>query len=85
MAIGLVIFGRFSDKIAQTLAAKNNGVMEPEFRLPLMFPGAPIVAAGLFLYGWTAQNQVHWIAPEIGTALVGFGLLVVFVGRAVAK
>ena len=53
--------------------------MQPEYRLPIMIPGAPIVAIGLFIYGWTSQNQVHWIAPEIGIALVGLGLLVSFV------
>ena len=33
---------------------------------------------GLFLYGWTAQEGVHWIVPIIGTSFVGFGLLATF-------
>jgi hypothetical protein len=30
------------------------------------------------MYGWTAQYKEPWIAPEIGTALVGIGNMAVF-------
>lgn len=32
----------------------------------------------VFLYGWTADKHVFWIAPIIGTGLVGLGLLATF-------
>jgi predicted MFS family arabinose efflux permease len=79
MFIGLAVFGRISDKLIQRLAAQNNGVFEPEFRLPPMIPAALILPAGLLLYGWTAQYEVHYIVPIIGTALVGLGLMSTFV------
>ena len=79
MFLGLFLFGKSSDKLIQKLAARNNGVLEPEYRLPPMIPAALIIPAGLFLYGWTAQYQVHWIAPIIGTSFVGFGLISTFV------
>ncbi|KAL8724530.1 MAG: hypothetical protein Q9166_007907 [cf. Caloplaca sp. 2 TL-2023] len=42
------------------------------FRVQLM---SPIV---VFVYGWTADEHVHWIAPIIGTGCVGLGLLATF-------
>ncbi len=33
------------------------------------------VPIGLFIYGWTTHFGVHWIAPIIGTSLVGLGLV----------
>ena len=81
MFIGLAVFGRLSDKLIQKLAARNGGVLEPEYRLPPMIPAALIIPAGLFIYGWTAQYEVHWIVPIIGTSLVGFGLITTFVSH----
>lgn len=34
---------------------------------------------GLFWYGWTAENKMHWIAPIIGTGFMGAGIIVTFV------
>ncbi len=52
-----------------------DGVMKPEHRPPIMLLGATVLPLGLFLYGRTADKQVHWIAPLIGTAIVGFSML----------
>ena len=78
--IGVLIFGFASDKLLKILTARNAGTSKPEFRLPPLIPGSLFLPTGLFIYGWTAQNadKVHWIAPIIGTALVGFGLLATF-------
>ncbi|KAL8950940.1 MAG: hypothetical protein Q9222_003062 [Ikaeria aurantiellina] len=73
---GLIIFGFVSDKIMHHMS--RNGEMKPEYRLPPMIPGAFIIPIGLFLYGWTAEKHVHWIAPIFGTGLVGLGLLATF-------
>ena len=48
---------------------------------PLTLPSPPtafFIPVGLFIYGWTAEKHVHWIAPIIGTSLVGIGLLATF-------
>lgn len=76
MFIGLAIFGTLSDRILKAKA--GSGEMKPEYRLPVMFPGAVAIPIGLFLYGWTAQYGVHWIAPIIGTGFVGLGLIGTF-------
>ncbi|KAI0828097.1 bicyclomycin resistance protein [Hypoxylon sp. FL0890] len=86
--IGILLFSGTSDKYIQRKAAQadaaaqaSGGVklgMKPEYRLPLLPLGAVFIPAGLFIYGWTAEYKVHWIAPIIGTAVVGVGNLIVF-------
>ena len=43
-----------------------------------MVPGSFLLPAGLFITGWTARPDVHWIAPDIGIALVGAGTIINF-------
>lgn len=73
---GVIIFGIASDRIVK--AKSKTGEMKAEYRLPPMIPGSFIIPIGLFLYGWTADKHVFWIAPIIGTGLVGLGLLATF-------
>ncbi|KAK3318919.1 hypothetical protein B0H66DRAFT_623114 [Apodospora peruviana] len=35
---------------------------------------------GLFMYGWSVELRVHWMVPQIGTAVPGFGSILNFVG-----
>src|SRR5204863_2717508 len=74
--IGLVIFGVASDKILKKKSVA--GEMKPEYRLPPMVPGAILIPAGLFWYGWTAEKHTHWILPIVGTLLIGMGILAAF-------
>ncbi|KAI0775003.1 MFS polyamine transporter [Trametes elegans] len=69
---------RMLDKIYKHFAEKNGGVGKPEFRLPSMIPGSILLPIGLFITGWTARPDVHWIAPDIGIALVGAGTILNF-------
>jgi hypothetical protein len=50
----------------------------PEFRVPMMVPGGLLVPLGLFIYGWSAQEKIHWIVPNIGAAIFAFGLIISF-------
>ncbi|KAM3508857.1 hypothetical protein MY11210_006568 [Beauveria gryllotalpidicola] len=64
------------DKIWAYLKNRAGGVKTaPEYRVPLMVPGAVLVLAGIFIYGWTAQYRMHWIAPDIGIAIFGCGII----------
>ena len=56
-----------------------DGRSPPENRLLTMIWFSPSVAIGLFIYGWTAYYQVHWIVPIIGTFFIGFGAFFVLV------
>lgn len=76
---GLALCGAVSDRLVVKLTKSNGGSAKPEYRLPTMFLGALIVPIGLFLYGWTADKKVHWMAPIIGSALLGAGMFAVFV------
>lgn len=76
---GLFVTGVLSDSIVKKLAARNNGELKPEYRLPPMIPAAFTTPVGLFLYGWSAHYEVHYIVPIIGTAFVGLGLITTFV------
>ncbi|KAK8160709.1 major facilitator superfamily domain-containing protein [Phyllosticta citrichinensis] len=38
-----------------------------------------LLPAGLFIYGWSADKQVHWIVPMLGTAVASMGMIVVFI------
>lgn len=66
------------DRIYRVLKKRNNGVGLPEFRAPLMVPGAVLVPIGLFIYGWSAQAQTHWIVPNIGASIFTAGTIICF-------
>ncbi|KAJ5724727.1 Efflux pump [Penicillium malachiteum] len=75
MMVGLIAVGASSDAILKKLTVANNGVVKPEYRLPPMIVAMMILPSGLFLYGWTTYYQVQWMAPIVGTGLVGIGLI----------
>lgn len=56
--------------------ASKSEPLPPESRLPFLFIGSFVTPAGLFLYGWATHNAIHWIAPLVGTFLIGLGQLV---------
>jgi multidrug resistance protein len=76
--IGTQVCAPCQDKIYRELKRRNNGVGKPEFRVPLMIPGAILVPIGLFWYGWTAQAHTHWILPNIGAAIFAAGVIIGF-------
>ncbi|KAL8949780.1 MAG: hypothetical protein Q9222_004142 [Ikaeria aurantiellina] len=63
MGIGMVtaalVVGYTSDRQVEKMAAKS-GERKPEYRLPIMMLGGPLIAAGLFWYGWSAEEKTHW-------------------------
>lgn len=75
---GSQICAPLNDRIYRGLKARNNNVGRPEFRVPLLIIGAVLIPTGLFIYGWTAQEHCHWVAPNIGSFLFGTGTIVCF-------
>ena len=57
-------------------AAGNKAV--PEARLPPMMIGSVVFSAGLFIFAWTSDPSIPWIATVIGTVLIGFGFFTIF-------
>ncbi|KAL4778327.1 major facilitator superfamily domain-containing protein [Aspergillus varians] len=80
--LGLFVIGSLSDRIVKARSkptpSSPSGVMKPEHRLPPLAVGMFFIPAGLFMYGWAAEYKTHWIVPIIGTALVGVGIVSVF-------
>ncbi|GFF26954.1 uncharacterized transporter C1529.01 [Aspergillus udagawae] len=74
--IGIVIYGIAANRIAAAHSAR--GCFTPESRLPPMLVGCWFVPAGLFWYGWSAEAEVHWIVPILGTGVFAIGLVTVF-------
>ena len=79
MLAGLAVLGSQSDRIMQVLAKKHNdGKVKPEYRLPLLVYSGPFIPIGLFIYGWTAQYEIQWAVPLLGTLFVGIGMIGAF-------
>jgi len=80
LAIGYTIAAqagaRVTDRVWAHLKTCAGGETQPEYRVPLMLPGSLIIPIGLFWYGWTAQEKVFWILPDIGIAIFGCGIIV---------
>ena len=55
---------------------RNHGIGLPEYRVPLMIPGALLVPAGLLWYGWSIQAKLHWIMPNIGATIFASGIVI---------
>lgn len=53
-------------------AQHPDGDLAPEYRLPVIFPGALLAPVGLLIYGWTAEYRVHWVAVDIGVFIAMF-------------
>lgn len=73
---GLLYAGILSDRNIKSVI-KSGRQPRPEDRLPMhiALPGALAIPVGLFIYGWAADKRLHWIVPEIGTAVTSFGMI----------
>lgn len=66
--------GGLSDRLVARLAASNDGIRKPEYRLWLMYPAALLAFTGITLFGWAIQENYHWIVSQIGLALFAAGI-----------
>jgi len=68
-------------------AARKAGKLHaaPEHRLYSAMVGSLGVPVGLFWFGWTARQGVHWIVPVIGTVPFAWGNLCIFVSRCILR
>lgn len=80
LILALVTYHGFNERVKQSrMRADGVTAPEPEYHLIMMILFSPFVGLGLFMYGWTAYYQVHWIVPIIGTVLIGYGAFFVIV------
>lgn len=67
--IGVFFGGHLSDMIADYFTKRNNGIREPEMRLPAMVVSMITSPLALILYGVGIGKELHWIVPTIGLGL----------------
>ncbi|KAI1380219.1 MFS general substrate transporter [Hypoxylon crocopeplum] len=74
--VGAQVSAQVNDRIYMRLKNKRGNVGQPEFRIPPMFVGSVLIPAGLFWYGWSVQNRLHWMMPNVGISIFGAGAIV---------
>lgn len=71
--LGTAVAGKLSDVIVRSLARRNGGIYEPEFRLVMGIPILIFTTIGLMGYGWSAAERDRWIVPTIFFGFISFG------------
>ena len=61
--------GWLSDKVADWLTQRKDGIREPEMRLPTVSISLVFCPVSLVLYGVGMQYSLHWIVPVLGLGL----------------
>jgi MFS family permease len=74
--IGQFVTTHFGNKTVRKHIER--GDFQPEHRLKIMAIGGIFMPIGFFMYAWTVEARVHYIAPLIATGLIGFSLLLTF-------
>jgi len=56
----MIIVGSTNDRIVANMAKKHNGVRKSEYRMSVMMFFSPLIAIGMFWYGWSVETKTHW-------------------------
>lgn len=75
--VGLILSGLLSDSINKLMIRLNHGKYEPEFRILLVIPQLICCGIGLYGFGWTADNVMHygWLLPDVFFAFLIVGMV----------
>ncbi|OKL60813.1 hypothetical protein UA08_03913 [Talaromyces atroroseus] len=68
--VGTYLCGPLADRTATWFTVHNQGIREPEMRLPTCIIAAIFTFLGALISGLTYHYKTHWIGP-----IVGFGVL----------
>lgn len=71
--VGAWLCGSVSDSAANYLTRKNNGIREPEMRLPTICMGTVLLFAGALIASLTYHYHTHWAGPVIGLGVLTAG------------
>lgn len=71
--IGTYLCGPLSDRIATYYTKRNNGIREPEMRLPTCVIAAALVFVGCLITGVTYHYHTQWMGPMIGYGVLSAG------------
>lgn len=56
----------------------NDEEVVPEIFLPMTIVGSSLMPIGMFIFGWTSAEDLHWMGPLIGAAIFVSGAFLVF-------
>ncbi|RDW92263.1 hypothetical protein BP5796_01657 [Coleophoma crateriformis] len=71
--VGTYVCGPLADKIAIQATRRNNGIREPEMRLPIATVAAFLTIAGVAIAGPCYADKTHWIGPIFGFGVLSIG------------
>ncbi|EXM00503.1 putative MFS transporter [Fusarium oxysporum II5] len=71
--LGTGVAGKISDILVRSMARRNGGLYEPEFRLIMALPILITTCMGLIGFGWSAEVHDEWIVPTIFFGIISFG------------
>jgi len=61
--------GTLSDYIANMFTRRNNGIREPEMRLPTMVIGMILMPTSILMYGLGLNYQLHYMVPIVALGI----------------
>jgi hypothetical protein len=70
---GVYFSGPVSDWVANFLTKRNQGIREPEMRLPICFIAAFFTFFGSLWFGLSYEHQMHWAMPVVGAGILSVG------------
>lgn len=75
--LGLVFAGVYTELVTRFCILKNQGRYEPEFRILLVIPTLVFSAAGLYGFGFAAQNieTYGWLVVEVFLACITISMV----------
>lgn len=71
--IGTWLCGPLSDLVANILTKRNDGIREPEMRLPVCIVTAVLTFLGTLMAGLTYKHKTHWAGPIVGLGVLSAG------------
>ncbi|CAN3377005.1 hypothetical protein DIURU_002010 [Diutina rugosa] len=67
-----IIYHQFTKKMLA------GGMVKPEVFMPLAIAGSVLMPIGVFIFGWTAAPDLHWMGPIVGAATFASGAFMIF-------
>jgi glucose uptake protein GlcU len=74
-----MFFYVFLETLYRARIAHDPSKQTPEERLDPALIGGVLLPVGLFWFAWTTFSSVHWAVSIVGSALFGFGQVLLFV------
>jgi predicted MFS family arabinose efflux permease len=75
---GWAVITATSDRGVVKRTRANDGIFEPEMRLPLSIYFSFFLPPTFFWYGWSTYYHTHWIVPILGLFPFSFGIIGLF-------